>query len=114
MKLKGRRQSKNVEVQTPKEQRAARGGLIQQEKALGSDVLREPTPVKDQGFSESTSILRQISNPAAINSRMASNPEMAGRAIKSPGERRGVKDPKPKTFSQQKDFPFFKHSVKGK
>lgn len=114
MKTKGRRQSKNVEVQTKKERKVAEYGLDLQNRALQNDVLKEPTPVAKQKQSEDMAILREISNPAAVNSRMANNKNMAGRAIKSPGERRGIKDPKPTHFSKKGDFPFFKHSVKGK
>lgn len=116
MKTKGRRQSKNVEVQTDKEARIAKKGLELQDKALNNDVLREPTPIRKQKNNEGDDILASISNPASINSRMANNPKMAGRAIKSPAERRGLKDPEPKKIKKSSggDFKFFTHKTKGK
>lgn len=114
MKTKGRRQSKNVEVQTDKQSKAALKGLELQDMAYNNTTLKEKTPMREQGLSEEGRMFAEVTNPANVQSRMASNKRTAGRAIKSGAERQGLKDPKPGKFKKNSDFKFFTHSTKGK
>lgn len=124
MKTKGRRQSKNVEVQTPKQRKAAIAGLTLQENAHSNTVLKEKTPMRDQGLSEEGKIFAEVTNPGRMVPTMIKGnvPSIKDKVTKSPAERRGIKDPKPTSFSKaspkgsrgQGDFPFLKHSVKDK
>jgi len=108
MKIKDRRQSKNIEVQTDKQSKAAIKGLELQDRAYENDVLREPTRIKDQGFSEEAQTMRELTNPGRVYSNLP------GAAVKSPAEHRKVKDPSPSKFNSTKDFKFFAHKTKGK
>ena len=113
MKKNGRK-SKNVEVQTEKQSKAALKGLELQDMAYNNETLKDPVRVKNMKISEEGKAMMEVTNPGRINSAIANNPHMAGRAIKSPAERRGIKDPKPGKFKKNSDFKFFTHSTKGK
>ena len=114
MKLKGRRQSTNVETQTEKQRVAAKAGLKLQEMAENNSTLREPTPIREQGLSEEGRILAEAVNPGKTQSTIASNKKFSGKVTKNPAERRGYRDPSPSKLSGSGDFEFFKHTTKGK
>lgn len=113
MKTKGRK-SKNIEVQTDKQRVAAKAGLKLQEMAESNDVLREPTPIREQGLSEEGRVLAEAVNPGKTQASIANNKKLSGKVTKSPAERRGIKDPSPSKLSGSGDFKFFKHTTKGK
>lgn len=97
MKLQGRRQSKNIEVQTDKERKVAEYGKKFQDKVMDSTNLRDGTK----------SIARQKDNRDEMTAVM-SNPgrhQTAFPSTRSPAERRRIKDPKPQSFE------FFKHET---
>lgn len=112
MKKNGRK-SKNLEVQTEKQRKAAEKGLDLQERAYANEVLKDPTPIRKQGLSEDGKLFAALTNPGAVTSRMAAAGKLKD-ATKSPAERRGKKDPKAQLLKKGGDFKFFTHKTKGK
>ena len=86
MKDSGKR-SKNIEVRTEKQNKAAQHGLKLQGDALTNESLKEPTPAKDWKDARSD-LVKTLTNPGRRKSVPKRNP----------------KDPKP--------APFLKHSQK--
>lgn len=100
MKTKGRRQSKNVEVQTEKQRVAAGYGKKLQDRALGNEsLLHDPTPIARWGDAREP-LEKSLTNPARVSSNFPTT--------KSPSQKRKVKDPKPGNFE------FFKHETSSK
>ena len=98
MKTKGRRQSKNVEVQTEKQRVAAVHGKKLQDKVLDNpSLLHDATPIARWGDAREQ-VEKSLTNPGRTASNFPST--------KSPAQKRKVKDPKPGNFE------FFKHTTK--
>ena len=106
MKINGRRQSKNIEVQSDKQREAAGYGKKLQDQVIDNQsFLHNSTPVGEWGDAR-PDLVKEITNPARSRSAFPT--------IRTPGERRKVKDPSPSKMSKtnsQKDFQFFKHHI---
>lgn len=104
MKTKGRRQSRNVEVQTEKQRVAAGYGLKLQDKVLNSPraLVNEPVAY-NQDKTDGEQITSILSNPGKRRSFT---------------KKKGVKDPAPSKMTKDKsyygDLPFLEHKSKGK
>lgn len=95
MKTKGRRQSKNIEVQTEKQRKAAIHGRKLQDKVEDNkSFLFDDTPISRWGDAREDWVKR-VNNPGNTQSKFPST--------QSSAEKRKIKDPKPQNFE------FFKH-----
>lgn len=100
MKTSGRRQSKNIEVQTDKERTAAQYGKKLQDKVLDNEsFLHDDTPIAEWGDARDE-MIKALTNPGRSQTAFPST--------KSPAQKRKLKDPKPQ------DFEFFKHTTTSK